>query len=260
MARIYPLFSSSKANSTYIGTGSGGVLIDAGASFKRMCGALSKSNIPLTAVQAVFITHSHSDHVKGLKMLTKNTGIPVFGQRETLEELLEKELISPKSEVYELDGTACAADMEVSLFDTPHDTVKSCGYRIKTSDGKNCAVCTDLGHITETVHKSLLGCELVLLESNHDVKLLKNGPYPFYLKERILSDHGHLSNDTCAKEAAELIRSGTTRLILGHLSQENNTPYTADRTVEKGLAGFTRNRDYIMEVAPVETTGRMVVF
>ena len=90
MARIYPLFSSSKANSTYIGTGSGGILIDAGASFRRTCQALSKSNIPLTAIQAVFITHSHSDHVSGLKVLTKNTGIPVFGQRETLEELLEK--------------------------------------------------------------------------------------------------------------------------------------------------------------------------
>ncbi len=260
MARIYPLFSSSKANSTYIGTGGGGILIDAGASFRRTCQALSKSNIPLTAIQAVFITHSHSDHVSGLKVLTKNTGIPVFGQRETLEELLEKGLISSNSQVFELDDTACAADMEIECFDTPHDTVRSCGYRIKTPDGKSCAVCTDLGHITDTVHNALLGCELVLLEANHDVELLKKGPYPFYLKERILSDHGHLSNVTCAKEAAELIRGGTTRLILGHLSQENNTPYTADKTVEQGLSGFARNRDYIMEVAPVETSGKMVVF
>ncbi|MGN0613283.1 MAG: MBL fold metallo-hydrolase, partial [Porcipelethomonas sp.] len=142
----------------------------------------------------------------------------------------------------------------------PHDTVRSCGYRIKTSDGRACAVCTDLGHVTETVRENITGCDLVLLESNYDEKLLRNGPYPYYLKERIRSDHGHLSNVDCAQQAAELIRTGTTQLILGHLSQENNTPYKADQTVEEGLSEFVRNRDYILEVAPVETTGKMVVF
>ena len=262
MARIYPLFSSSKANSAFIGSGTGGILIDAGASFKRMCGAFAKSGLTMTAVKGVFITHSHSDHVKGLKMLTKNTGVPVFGQRETLEELLGKELISPNSKVYELDGVAVLEDMEISCFDTPHDTVRSCGYRIKTADGRNCAVCTDLGHITDTVHKALTGCDLVLLEANHDIGLLKKGPYPDYLKARILSDHGHLSNAVCGSEAADLVRLGTTRLILGHLSQDNNTPYIADKTVMTVLAqsGAVRDRDYTLEVAPVETDGRVVVF
>ena len=260
MARIYPLFSSSKANSTFIGDSRGGILIDAGASFKRMTEAFQKSSLPLSAIQAVFITHSHSDHVSGLKMLTKKTGIPVFGQEKTLEELLKKELIAPCSEVYSLDDAAAAADMEISCFDTPHDTVQSCGYRIKTSDGRVCAVCTDLGHVTQTVEENLYGCDLVLLEANYDEKMLANGIYPYYLKERIRSDHGHLSNNASAAQAEKLVRNGTTRLILGHLSQDNNTPYIADKTVEKGLKGLVRGRDYLLEVAPVETTGKMTVF
>lgn len=260
MARIYPLFSSSKANSTFIGDIKGGILIDAGASFKKLSEALMISGLALSSVRGVFITHSHSDHVKGLKVLTGKTGIPVFGQRETLEELLTAGLISPNSPVFELDGPAVSADMEVTCFDTPHDTVRSCGYKIKTPDGRICAICTDLGHVTDKVRDHILGCDLVLLESNYDEKMLARGPYPPYLKERIRSNHGHLSNNDCARQAAELIRNGTTRIILGHLSQENNTPHQADKTNEEGLSDFVRNRDYILDVAPVETNGKMVVF
>ena len=164
MARIYPLFSSSKANSTFIGDVKGGILIDAGASYKKISDALTRSNLDISCVKGVFITHSHSDHVKGLKVLTGKTGIPVFGQRETLEELLSAGCISPTSQVFDLDGAAVSADMEVSCFDTPHDTIRSCGYRIKTTDGRVCAVCTDLGHVTDTVRKNISCCDLVLLE------------------------------------------------------------------------------------------------
>ncbi len=260
MARIYPLFSSSKANATFIGDIKGGILIDAGASFKRLSEALVLSGLAVSSVKGVFITHSHTDHIAGLKVLTGKTGIPVFGQRETLEELLEKGCISPNSPVYELDGAAVSADIEVSCFDTPHDTVRSCGYRIKTPDGRVCAICTDLGYVTDTVRENIIGCDLVLLESNYDEKMLKNGPYPPRLKERIKSEHGHLSNNDCAKQAAELIRNGTTRIVLGHLSQENNTPYIAEKTNVEGLSEFVRDRDYILEVAPVATNGKMVVF
>ena len=260
MARIYPLFSSSKGNSTFIGEPGGGILIDAGVAFKKLISALADSGLSLASIKGIFITHSHSDHVKGLKMLTKKTGLPVFGQRETLEELISGEMIAPACEVYELDSPAAAADMEISCFDTPHDTVRSCGYRVKTSDGRVCAVCTDLGYVTDTVRENLNGCNLVLLESNYDEKMLASGPYPYYLKERIRSKRGHLSNTDCSMQSAELIRQGTTHIILGHLSQEYNTPYMADKIVETGLKEFSRNRDYILEVAPVETNGKMVVF
>lgn len=260
MARIYPLFSSSKGNASFLGTPGEGILIDAGVSFKRLSNALRVNSIELNAVRGIFITHSHSDHVSGLKLLTAKTGVPVFGKRETLLELVKKELISPQSEIYEIDSPAAIADMEVKCFNTPHDVPGSCGYRVTFEDGRTCAVCTDLGHITQEVDDNILGCDTVLLESNYDEKLLRGGPYPYFLIERILSDHGHLSNENSARQAARLIESGTTRIILGHLSQENNTPKIAEKTVLGELARFRRNTDYILSVAPVETKGEMVVF
>ncbi len=260
MARIYPLFSSSKGNSSFLGTPSEGILIDAGVSFKRLNTALADNNLDINAIRGVFITHSHSDHVTGLKMLTSKTGIPVFGQRKTLMELVENNKIDPRSEVYELDNPAEIAGMEINCFNTPHDTASSCGYRVTFNDGRTCAVCTDLGHITKTVEKNILGCDLVLLESNYDEKMLENGSYPHFLKERIASKYGHLSNNCCAVQAEKLIENGTTRIILGHLSQENNSPEKAEQTVLKQLSNFKRNSDYILEVAPVQTCGEVVVF
>ena len=260
MARIYPLFSSSKGNSHFLGDSSGGVLIDAGVSFKRLNNAFRANELDIKAVKGVFITHPHSDHVCGLKMLTSKTGIPVFGQRATLCELVKKEMIAPCSEIYEMDSPACIAGMEINCFDTPHDTQASCGYTIKFDDGRSCAVCTDLGRITPTVDENILGCDLVLLESNYDPDMLKKGPYPYYLKERIFSDFGHLSNGSCAAQARRLIENGTTRIILGHLSQENNTPALAERATVGNLSDMKRNSDYILKVAAVETKGEMVVF
>ena len=261
MARIYPLFSSSKGNSTFIGTEKGGILIDCGASYKRLSTALSINNIPISAVQAVFITHEHSDHVSGLKMLTKKTGIPVYGQKRTLQRLCDNDKRSPESPVIDMSNTAInCAGSEVVCFNTPHDTIQSCGYRIRTEDDKLCAVCTDLGHITEEVDKALTGCRLVLLEANYDDLMLRTGPYPLYLKERILSPNGHLSNDDCGAQVRKLIESGTSYIILGHLSQDNNKPYIADKTVEKCLTGMERGKDYMLGVAPVETMGGAVIF
>lgn len=261
MARIYPLFSSSKGNSTFIGTEKGGILIDCGVSCKRMMNALELNNIPASAVQAIFITHEHSDHVSGLKIFTGKTGCPVYGQKRTLQRLIDADKICPTSPVIDITGkTIVAADMEIKCFNTPHDTIQSCGYRIHTPDDRYCAVCTDLGHVTDEVHEALLGCRLVLLESNYDENMLRTGGYPLYLKERILSKNGHLSNDDCAEEASYLIENGTTHIVLGHLSQDNNRPRIADSAVERGLSQFRRGRDYLLGVAPVETQGGAVIF
>lgn len=261
MARLYPLFSSSKGNSSFIGTEKGGILIDCGVSFKRLTAALSVNEIPLSAVQAVFITHEHSDHVAGLKMLTKSTGIPVYGQKRTLQRLCDEDKINAASPVIDITGKAveCAGNL-VSCFNTPHDTIQSCGYRIVTADGTPCAVCTDLGHVTPEVEEALTGCRLVLLEANYDENMLMGGPYPLYLKERIMSPNGHLSNNASGAMAEKLIRQGTTHILLGHLSQENNRPDIADRTVSSHLIRYRRGVDYLLGVAPVETTGAAVLF
>ncbi|MBP3310426.1 MAG: MBL fold metallo-hydrolase [Ruminococcus sp.] len=261
MARIYPLFSSSKGNSTFIGTEKGGILIDCGVSFKRLSAALEINNIPLASVQAVFITHEHSDHVNGLKMLTCKTGLPVYGQKRTLQRLCDSGKISPSSHVIDMTNISIAcAGSEVSCFNTPHDTIQSCGYRIHTEDDKYCAVCTDLGHVTPEVDQALTGCRLVLLEANYDENMLRTGSYPLYLKERILSKNGHLSNSDCAVQVGKLIERGTTHFILGHLSQDNNRPQIADSTVQNSLPQFTRCKDYLLGVAPVETRGGAVIF
>ena len=153
-----------------------------------------------------------------------------------------------------------SADFEVKAFHTPHDTPESVGFTVNYG-GKRIAVCTDLGKITAEVEESLLGCEAVLLESNYDPAMLaKNLNYPADLKSRIAGEKGHLSNNAAADFSAKLLESGTTKLILGHLSRENNTPATAEKCFTDYLStkGARRGRDYILEVAPVMTQGRYI--
>jgi phosphoribosyl 1,2-cyclic phosphodiesterase len=260
VARIYPLFSSSKGNATFIGSNKGGILIDTGVNYKKLVHAMNRCNLDISAIKGVFITHEHSDHVKGLKILTKNTRVTVYGKGKTLRTLIDDEMIYQGSQILEVNAPIAVAGMEITAFDTPHDAVQSCGFRIRTEDGKICAVCTDLGHVTKTVEENLRGCELVLIEANYDEAMLNNGPYPPYVKTRIKSDYGHLSNTACGQQVAKLIGAGTTRIILGHISQENNTASLADSTVNSCLNGFVRDKDYILLAAPVETEGEMVVF
>ncbi|MDE5834560.1 MAG: MBL fold metallo-hydrolase [Ruminococcus sp.] len=261
MARIYPLFSSSKGNSHFIGTEKGGILIDCGVSFRRLSTALETNRIPLSAVQAVFITHEHGDHVSGLKMLTQKTGIPVYSTKKTLTKLCDDNKVSPKSPVITMKSVISCADMEISCFGTSHDAVEPCGYKIHTYDDKYCAVCTDTGIITPETDEALKGCKMVLIESNYDEMMLRRGNYPLYLKQRVLSEKGHLSNDDCALQVGKLIKYGTTHIVLGHLSQENNKPSCAFNTVRGFLdKNYKFNKDYLMGVAPVETQGGAVIF
>lgn len=260
MPRIYPLFSSSKGNSTYIGNNSEGILIDCGVSYSRIKKALELNELDFSAVKGIFITHEHHDHISGLKTLTKKTGIPVFAQSLTLDILYDEGMINSSAE--DIKESVKLGKMTVNCFCTSHDTRESCGYRIDFFDGKSCCVCTDLGYVSETVKNSVMGCSAVLIEANYDENMLRNGPYPAYLKERIRSKYGHLSNSDCGSFSAELVRNGTTRLILGHLSQENNAPQNAEYTVESIIAesGFQRGRDYLLSCAPVETSGGFISF
>lgn len=260
MARVYPLYSSSKGNATFVGSSSAGILIDAGVSCKKLVEGLDVCGLSPDAVKAVFITHEHSDHIAGLCVFTKKYNIPVYAEEKTLDYIISGNYISPQCKVRVIDekGTE-AAGMKITSFSTPHDTRQSCGYSIFTSDSKKITICTDLGEITATVQKNLEGSDLVLLESNYDEQMLKNGAYPYMLKKRIMSPHGHLANCQCAAQVEKLLRTGTTRVILGHLSQENNTPQVAEKTVLEQLGDFTRNKDYILSVAPVCTAGAMCV-
>lgn len=260
VSRIYPLFSSSQGNAAFIGTPAGGILIDCGVSARRLTLALDRCEIPPDAIQGIFITHDHSDHVAGLRVFLKQHRIPVYAQPMTRQCLYSGKWLEPEQDCIELSGAVQCAGIRVTPFATSHDTAQSCGYRLDMPDGRKCAVCTDLGYVSETVEAAVRGCDLVLLEANYDEKMLRLGPYPAQVKMRIASEKGHLSNDASAAAAKMLVGSGTTRLLLGHISQHNNTPALAVQTVEAGLTGYTRGSDYLLQAAAPETDGRMISF
>jgi len=252
---IIPLCSSSGGNSVYAGSRSEGVLIDAGCSFRRLCLLLDLCGISLDAVKAVLLTHEHTDHIKGLPQILKHTNIPVYASRGTLCTLP----LNPKlHELSELGNVP--ADYNIRAFNTPHDSEQSVGYTLE-DDERKVAYCTDLGCITDEVRLNMLGSDIVFIESNYEPEMLRNNhKYPPYIKRRVASNTGHLSNPDCGEFLTELVRHGTTRLILGHLSRENNTPQTAHDSAVKYLSrsGAVLGCDYTLEIAPVENEGRVV--
>ncbi len=260
MARIYPLFSSSSGNATFIGSREGGILIDAGVSCKRLVNALRLNGLDETSVRAIFVTHEHSDHIGGLKVFTSHRPVPVIASGATLEYLVHSDKVSPACKLIEMaDREVIGCGFSVTGFKTPHDAFGSLGYKIRTPDGKVICICTDLGYVTEEIHKQLVGSDLVLLESNYDENMLKNGPYPFSLKQRIASKNGHLSNSDSAREVRSLLDSSTEHIILGHLSQENNTPQVAKNALIRELGeDYAVGIDFDLTVAPVETQGLWV--
>ncbi len=262
MARAVPLFSGSKGNSYYIGTTSEGVLIDAGRSCKQIENAMQANGLKMENVSAVFITHEHTDHCSAIKVLAKKYDFEVFGSAGTLEALARGNKINNNARISVIEDEVAIGNMLVQRINTPHDAAESCCYRIVASDGKSALIATDMGVMLPEVRTAAQKSDFVVLESNHDIEMLKSGIYPFYLKQRILSAKGHLSNVACAKELAELVKGGTLRLMLGHLSEENNTPRLAFATAISELesSGMKYKSDFTLDVAPTETNLNSVIF
>lgn len=264
MARFCTLFSGSSGNSYYIGSADEGILIDAGRTAKQLDNMLKNCGIDVAAVRAVFVTHEHTDHVKGLRVFASRHRLPVYASAGTLEELELLDCLSPKytASVVGPEGMECAG-MFIRPFHTSHDSAESVGFRIETRDGRTAAISTDLGFLSEEVRQGISGADMVVLESNHDVGMLQNGPYPYPLKRRILSKTGHLSNTDCAGELCGLAASGTTRFVLAHLSAENNTPELAYQTslCSLTLSGLRQGTDFELYVAQRENTeGKTILF
>lgn len=234
--RIVTFASGSSGNCSLISEGKANILIDAGISMRRTLAALSELGLAPQDLCGVLITHEHSDHISGLSMLLKHYEMSIFAPKSLCEELarLKPETKTslnaiPEGEKFDLGG------IDVSCFRTMHDAVYSVGYRFEGE--QTAAFATDVGCINDTLIGGLEGADLALIEANHDLAMLRNGRYPYFLKQRILAPTGHLSNDDSGKLALHLAKSGTSNIILGHLSRDNNTPELALSTVRAAVSG-----------------------
>jgi len=247
------LFSGSSGNVVYLASERGGVLVDCGMSGKQTLAAMERASIDPASVHAILITHEHSDHVKGVGVMSRRLGVPVYATGGTWEGMAASvgDLPAAHRVTVAAGESFFLDDLEVVPFSIPHDANDPVGYRFFTGR-HSVAVATDLGYFSQTVCDAVTGAEIILLESNHDPELLKKNPhYPARLKSRILGKKGHLSNDAGADAAVRLAQCGTRHLLLGHLSEENNTPDMAYRVSHAALtaAGADVGRDVTLHVA-----------
>lgn len=260
LARLCPLFSGSDGNSTYISSQNGAVLVDAGASFKALSTAIINCGGSIEEIKGVFITHEHSDHIKGLKPLINKTKLPVFASEQTLKALINLDAVPKDAILNPIDSETEICNMRVMRFNTSHDCSGSSGYTFTLSDSNKIAVCTDLGVVTDEVRQALYGSKTVLIEANHNIEMLKKGPYPPQLKMRILSDKGHLSNNACASELPNLLKNGAVNIVLGHISKNNNTPLLALSSARASLADIGAKKDVDYTLVAASPTGNEVLF
>lgn len=250
--QICTIASSSSGNAMVISSGDTHILLDAGISARRITTALGEMGIDPAKLSGILITHEHRDHMVGLTTLTKKFALPVYttdavGRQLCYRVPFLEDLIRPIRPAvgFDLDG------LWVEGFSTPHDVAGSVGFRI-SAEGCSMALATDLGHLTPDVLAGVLGADLVVAESNHDEDWVKSGPYPYQLKQRILGDFGHLSNETGAELVRQAVNAGAKGVLLAHLSSENNTPARALAVCQRHLlAGdIDPQRDIHLSVAP----------
>lgn len=236
MMRLTTFASGSSGNCALLTMDGVHLLLDAGISCRRICEHLRLSGVRPEDLSAVLITHEHSDHIAGLATLTKRCAAPVCAPR-AVAGYLDRTIagVAPRLRVCVPGEDIPFGPLRVRCFPTSHDTAQSVGWRVAGSSVF--ALATDTGCVTPEIVSGLLGAETVLLEANHDVDMLLSGPYPYYLKRRILSERGHLSNADCAALALRLAENGTRQILLGHLSRENNSPARAFETVAAALGG-----------------------
>lgn len=262
MSRFCTLCSSSKGNCYYISGGGTSLLVDAGLGPRNLKKALDSLDVALEELAGVVITHEHTDHVKGLCSLVRKFRLPVYASEGTLSALEAMGALPPGAVVIELTGEKELAGIGIRSFSIPHDAADPVGLRFCMPDGRTVGIATDLGHVHGGIRSALTGCDLVLLESNYDPAMLQAGAYPWFLKRRVQGEQGHLSNEAGALLATYLAQRGTTRFVLGHLSQNNNLPDIAYLTAREALqeAGAREGVDFLLSVAPAQAVHPMIVF
>ena len=260
--RFCPLFSGSSGNSLYLGCGNTHLLIDAGMSGAKITAEMERVGLKPSDLSGILITHEHSDHIAGAGILSRRYDLPIYANegtwaamREKLGNISEKNIMT-----FETGADFHIGTLDIMPFATPHDAAEPVGYSFYAGRNK-ISIATDLGVVRESWLKYVEESDLVLLESNHDVDMLKAGRYPYDLKRRILGNKGHLSNDSAGKAAVELVSRGVRNIVLGHLSNENNFPELAYQSVSCLLQGegIQPGQDVMLSVAGRDGAGGMYV-
>ena len=248
-----PLFSGSSGNALFIGGGDTRLLIDAGMPGKSIEGALREIGVLPETLTGIAVTHEHSDHVKGVGILSRKYHIPVYANEGTWNGMARAvgEVPAGCRRITRTDEDFYIGDLALLPFAIPHDAAEPVGYRVFCA-GHSVGTATDIGHMTKKILQTLAGTEVLLLESNHDPEMLRRNPhYPLQLKQRILGSRGHLSNDDSANALLSLYETGVRQVLLGHLSGENNTPARALDTAVRRLEqnGVRLNEDIGLGIA-----------
>ena len=227
------IVSGSSGNCTYIGNEDTHLLVDVGISKKKLEEGLKAVDVDINKISSILITHEHIDHISGLGVMMRKFGMKVYGTRETLMAAMNKGIGKVDTSLFhfiEPDKEFVINDITIHPFSISHDAANPVCYTAKDSKDK-VSVATDLGKYDDYIIDNLKGSRAILIEANHDINMLEVGPYPYYLKQRILSDFGHLSNDNSGKLLTNLIDENLEYVYLGHLSKENNYPELAYETV-----------------------------
>lgn len=232
------LYSGSSGNSLFVSNNGTKLLVDAGLSGIRIQRALNDIGENPDEICGILVTHEHNDHIHGLGVLSRRFDLPIYANEKTWAAMVDDlGKIAPKNiRTFEFEKTFAIEDLEIEAFKTSHDAADSAGFLINNGK-KSLGIATDSGIITPEMIKTLGGCDLAVVESNHDVSMLEAGSYPFYLKQRIKSDFGHLSNEIAGGLALALVEKGARHLVLAHLSGENNYPLLAYETTARILTG-----------------------
>lgn len=244
------LISGSSGNAAYLTDGKTRLLIDCGMSGKQLAEALLKFDITPNALDALLITHEHIDHTKGAGVIARRYGLPVYATSGTHRSMDAGKIDESQIKVIDTANDFEIGTIGVKAFPIPHDAAEPTGFNFYI-DNQKLSVATDIGYMPSSLFEQIKGSNAILLESNHDVNMLQFGSYPFPLKQRILSDVGHLSNENAAKTALELVKSGTEHIMLGHLSKENNHPEIAMMETYNKLtaSGVNVGEDMTLQIA-----------
>ena len=223
--RLCSIASGSSGNCIYVGTDNTHVIIDAGISGKRIEEGLNKLDLKADELDAILITHEHSDHIASIGVLARKYGIPMYATKGTIQGIMQQKYLGnvDRSLFNEIaaDNDFDIEDLHVRPIEVSHDALEPVAYRLENRN-VSVGVCTDLGTYTDRIVDGFSGVDALFIEANHDVNMLQVGKYPYVLKQRILSDRGHLSNENCGRLLCRLLHDDMKSIMLGHLSAENN--------------------------------------